>query len=70
MPVIGLLCSDVLEAEHTLLTQPTTGVVVGSQFSVIANAQLQFFRAMYTDGVYGRAALQDVVVLKVPLRQP
>jgi hypothetical protein len=58
----------VLEADHPLLRQPTTGVVVGNDFYYIANAQLQFFRAMYKNGVYDKSALADVAVVKVPLR--
>lgn len=60
--------ADVVEAEHESMKQPTTGVIVGNDFHYIANAQLQFFRAMYKDGVYDKAALADVVVLKVALR--
>jgi sugar lactone lactonase YvrE len=62
--------AEVLEASNPHLQQPTTGVIVGSDFYYIANAQLQVFRAMYNDGAYDRAALQAVVVLKLPLRQP
>ena len=60
--------TEVLLAAHPLLKQPTTGVIVGSDLYFIANAQLQFFRAMYKDGAYDRAALQDVVVLKTSIR--
>lgn len=60
--------TDVIEAEHALMKQPTTGVIVGNDFYYIANAQLQFFRGMYKDGAYDKSALADVVVLKVPLR--
>ena len=50
------------------MKQPTTGVIVGDDFYYIANAQLQFFRAMYKEGAYDKSALADVVVMKVSLR--
>ena len=59
---------EVIEAEHPLMKQPTTGVIVGNDFYYIANAQLQVFRAMYKDGAYDKSALAEVVVLKVALR--
>ena len=59
---------EVLETDHALMKQPTTGVIVGNDFYFIANAQLQFFRGMYKDGAYDRTALADVVVLKLALR--
>ena len=59
--------SEVLEADHPLFKQPTTGVIVDKSIYYIANAQLQFFRGMYKDGAYDRAALADVVVMKLPL---
>lgn len=59
--------TDVIEGEHPLFKQPTTGVVVDSDFYFIANAQLQFFRAMYKDGAYDRSLLSEVVVVKSSL---
>jgi hypothetical protein len=59
--------TETLEASHPMFKQPTTGVIVGSDFYYIANAQLQFFRAMYRDGSYDRSLLADVVVLRVRL---
>jgi hypothetical protein len=50
-----------------MFRQPTTGVIVGSEFYYIANAQLQFFRTMYRDGAYDRSALADVVVFRMRL---
>lgn len=60
--------TEVIEAEHESMKQPTTGVIVGDDFYYIANAQLQFFRAMYKEGAYDKSALADVVVMKVSLR--
>ena len=60
--------TEVLEADHPLMKQPTTGVIVGNEFYYIANAQLQFFRAMYKEGAYDKGALADVIVLRVQLR--
>jgi len=60
--------TDVIEPEHASMKQPTTGVIVGNEFYYIANAQLQFFRAMYKDGAYDKSALADVIVMKVALR--
>lgn len=57
----------IVEADHQLFKQPTTGVIIGSDFYFIANAQLQIFRAMYKDGAYDRAGLADVVVMKTRL---
>jgi len=59
---------ETLEASHPMFKQPTTGVIVGDDFYYIANAQLQFFRAMYRDGKYDRTALADVVILRSRLQ--
>lgn len=59
--------TEVIERDRPEFKQPTTGVIVGRDFYFIANAQLQFFRAMYKDGAYDRAALSDVLVIKSPL---
>lgn len=58
---------EILEDEHPLFAQPTTGVIVGQAFYYIANAQLQVFRAMYQGGAGDRSALAEVVVLRTPL---
>ena len=59
---------EVIEAEHPLFIQPTTGVIVGKYFYYIANSQLQLFRSLYKpDGAYDRAKLLDVVVLRARL---
>lgn len=56
---------EVIEPEHTLFNQPTTGVIVGQDFYYIANSQLQLFRRMYKpDGAYDKGQLSDVVVLR------
>jgi hypothetical protein len=60
--------AEVIEAEHPLFIQPTTGVLVGKDFYYIANSQLQLFRRLYKpDGAYDRGQLLDVVVLRARL---
>ena len=66
-PERAITRTEIIEAEHPQFKQPTTGVIVGNQLYFIANAQLQFFRAMYKDGAYDRSALTDVVVMKAAL---
>ena len=63
----AVTAADVLQGEHALHKQPTTGVIVGSDLYYIANAQLQVFRAMYKDGAYDKSALVDIVVLRTPI---
>lgn len=59
---------EVIEPEHRLFQQPTTGVIEGGDFYYIANSQLQFFRSIYKpDAAYDKDKLQGVVVLKVRL---
>jgi len=59
---------EVIEPEHPMFQQPTTGVLVGKDFYYIANSQLQYFRSIYKpEGEYDKGQLQDVVVLKVRL---
>lgn len=56
---------EVIEPEHPLFNQPTTGVIVGQDFYYIANSQLQFFRSIYKpDGAFDKGRLLDVVVLR------
>lgn len=56
---------EVVESEHPLFNQPTTGVIVGRDFYYIANSQLQLFRRIYKpDGAYDKGQLLDVVVLR------
>lgn len=60
---------EVVEPEHPLFQQPTTGVLAGDDFYFIANSQLQYFRGIYKPGgAYDKGRLQGVVVLKVRLR--
>ena len=62
-------------SQHALATtnadflQPTTGVIVGDDIYVIANAQLQHFRQLWTQhqGEPPRETLQDIVILRIPL---
>lgn len=56
---------EVIESEHPLFNQPTTGVIVGKDFYYIANSQLQLFRSIHKpDGAYDKGRLLDVVVLR------
>jgi hypothetical protein len=56
---------DVMEPEHQLFNQPTTGVIAGKDFYYIANSQLQVFRRLYKpDKSYDKGQLVDVVVLR------
>ena len=55
----------IIETEHPLFNQPTTGVIVGKDFYYIANSQLQLFRSIYKpDGAYDKEQLLDVIVLR------
>jgi sugar lactone lactonase YvrE len=57
---------EVLEANHPIFMNPTTGVVVGDDFYYIANSQFDSFDA---DGrLFPLERLYEVVVLRVPLR--
>lgn len=59
---------EVLEADHPLMSQPTTGVVAGREFYYIANSQLQLFRAAYQPGAeIDRGKLSAYVVLRLKL---
>jgi len=57
--------AEVIEADHPLFSQPTTGVIVGKNFYYVANSQLQLFRRLYKpDGAYDKGRLRDVVILR------
>lgn len=57
-----------VETTHSLLNQPTTGVIVGKKFYFIANSQLQPFRRLVQpDGSFDRSKLSEVVVLQIGL---
>jgi YVTN family beta-propeller protein len=58
----------VIERDHPLLIQPTTGVIVGSELYYIANSQLQHFRRLFkSDGSFPAGELNEVVILKSKL---
>ena len=60
---------EVIEPDHPLFQQPTTGVIVGKDLYYIANSQLQYFRSIYKpDGAYDKGHLQAVVILKIRLK--
>ncbi len=53
---------------HPAYHQPTTGAVVGDAIYVIANSQIQLFRAIYTgEADVGLDSLVDPIVLRVDL---
>lgn len=56
-----------LATTHPDFLQPTTGVIVGDHIYVIANAQLQHFRRLWTQhrGEPPRETLHDIVVLLI-----
>jgi sugar lactone lactonase YvrE len=58
-----------LATTHADFSQPTTGVIVGGDIYVIANAQLQHFRRLWTQhqGEPPRETLHDIVILRIPL---
>lgn len=59
---------EVIEPEHSLFNQPTTGVIAGKDFYYIANSKLQLFRKLYKPGAtYDTSQLLDVVVLRTRL---
>jgi DNA-binding beta-propeller fold protein YncE len=56
---------EVIESEHPLFNQPTTGAIVDKDFYYIANSQLQLFRRIYKpDATYDKGQLLDVIVLR------
>ena len=61
--------AEVVEASHKLMSQPTTGTVVGGDFYYLANSQLQVFRRLFqpANGSFDKTKLSDVFVLKVRL---
>jgi hypothetical protein len=65
-----VLSRRALAADHPDFLQPTTGVIVGDRIYVIANAQLQHFRALWAQhqGEPPRETLHDVVILRIPLQ--
>ena len=59
---------EVLESSHPLMSQPTTGVLVGRDFYYIANSQLQVFRKLYQpDAALDSGKLAEYVVLRLRL---
>jgi sugar lactone lactonase YvrE len=59
---------EIVEAAHPLMSQPTTGVIVGRDFYYIANSQLQVFRKLFKpDAATDLSRLSDYVVLKLRL---
>jgi len=60
--------TEIIEASHKLLNQPTTGALFGKDFYYIANSQLQIFRRLFQpDGSFDKTKLSDVFILKIRL---
>ncbi len=58
--------TEIIEASHKLLNQPTTGTIVGKDFYYIANSQLQPFRRLFQpDGSFDKTKLSNIFILKV-----
>jgi sugar lactone lactonase YvrE len=59
---------ETLEAGHPLMSQPTTGVLVGRDFYYIANSQLQVFRKLFNpEAATDLSKLSEYVVLRLRL---
>jgi sugar lactone lactonase YvrE len=59
---------QILESDHPLMSQPTTGVLVGRDFYYIANSQLQVFRKLFKPGAaLDLGELSEYVVLRLGL---
>jgi DNA-binding beta-propeller fold protein YncE len=57
---------EIVEANHKLLNQPTTGTLVEKDFYYIANSQLRTFRSIFqSNGSFDKSKMSDVYVLKV-----
>jgi hypothetical protein len=60
--------AEIMEANHKLFQQPTTGVIVGGDFYYFANSQLQHFRKLFQpDGSFDKSKLSDVFILKLKI---
>jgi sugar lactone lactonase YvrE len=60
-----LVSSEVLEANHPMFMNPTTGVIAGSDLYFIANSQFSSFAA---DGsLFPSSRLFETVILRLPL---
>jgi sugar lactone lactonase YvrE len=65
LPTRRIVSAEVLEANHPMFMNPTTGVVVGSDLYYIANSQFSSFRQ---GELFPMSRLFETVVLRVPLR--
>ncbi|HET6347977.1 MAG TPA: SMP-30/gluconolactonase/LRE family protein [Candidatus Krumholzibacteria bacterium] len=59
-----IVLDEVLETNHPLMHEPTTGVIVGDDFYYVANAQ---FDAVKPDGSLATDKLEEPVILKLTL---
>lgn len=60
-----IVLTEVLERNHPLMKEPTTGVIVGDEFYYVANGQ---FAAVKPDGTLDTASLAEPAILKLKLR--
>ena len=60
----AIVSAEVLEANHPMFMNPTTGVIVGSDLYYIANAQFASFRR---GELFPSSRLFETVVLRLPL---
>jgi hypothetical protein len=61
----SITTSTILEANHPMFMNPTTGVVVGNEFFYIANSQFGSFDA--NGALFDRDRLFETVILRVTL---
>ncbi len=59
-----LVSAEVLEANHPMFMNPTTGVIAGSDFYYVANSQ---FSSFANGQLFPQARLFETVILRVPL---
>ena len=64
VPGKRITSAEVLEANHPMFMNPTTGVVVGSDFFYIANSQFGSFRR---GQLFPSSRLFETVILRLPL---
>lgn len=66
---LRVISAEILEVAHPALGQPTTGVIAGDDFYLVANSHLQRFAAVMRGDESLRAGLREVTVLRIPLRK-
>jgi len=61
-----IVAAEVLEANHPMFMNPSTGVIVGDDLYMIANAQFRSFTA--SGEIFPPERMFETVILRVPLR--